>query len=236
MQALKLEGSQVVAVNHFRNTMNNNKAAEYMRNCGANSCLMVERYIKDGNSKNDGVTITNMGDTQNLAGTTTTLDDGSYTDQVSGGKITVSGGKITSGSAPAGKISVFFTDNSASVSASGSKSFKTNTTTVTLNASNATNTTYTTSEGKSGSYKDGDTITVGASTAVGGTVTVKVQGKDADGQTVSGEFTCTKNIRTLPARLMQRSQTRGATCMHTCMWTILTPPPCRRTPSGRANR
>ena len=79
---------QVVAVNHFRNTMNNNKAAEYMRNCGANSCLMVERYIKDGNSKNDGVTITNMGDTQNLAGTTTTLDDGSYTDQVSGGKIT----------------------------------------------------------------------------------------------------------------------------------------------------
>ena len=183
---------QVVAVNHFRNTMNNNKAAEYMRNCGANSCLMVERYIKDGNSKNDGVTITNMGDTQNLAGTTTTLDDGSYTDQVSGGKITVSGGKITSGSAPAGKISVFFTDNSASVSASGSKSFKTNTTTVTLNASNATNTTYTTSEGKSGSYKDGDTITVGASTAVGGTVTVKVQGKDADGQTVSGEFTCTK--------------------------------------------
>ncbi|MDB1557284.1 starch-binding protein, partial [Bifidobacterium adolescentis] len=133
-----------------------------------------------------------MGDTQNLAGTTTTLDDGSYTDQVSGGKITVSGGKITSGSAPAGKISVFFTDNSASVSASGSKSFKTNTTTVTLNASNATNTTYTTSEGKSGSYKDGDTITVGASTAVGGTVTVKVQGKDADGQTVSGEFTCTK--------------------------------------------
>ena len=183
---------QVVAVNHFRNTMNNNKAAEYIRNCGANSCLMVERYIKDGNSKNDGVTITNMGDTQNLAGTTTTLDDGSYTDQVSGGKITVSGGKITSGSAPAGKISVFFTDNSASVSASGSKSFKTNTTTVTLNASNATNTTYTTSEGKSGSYKDGDTITVGASTAVGGTVTVKVQGKDADGQTVSGEFTCTK--------------------------------------------
>ena len=184
---------QVVAVNHFRNAMNNNKAAEYMRNCkDNNACLMVERYIKDGNSKNDGVTITNMNAAQDLSGIETTLDDGTYTDQVSGGKLVVSGGKIQSGTAPAGKINVFFTDNSASVSASGAKSFKTDTTTITLNANNATDTTYTTSEGKSGSYKDGDTITVGASTAVGGTVTVKVQGKDADGQTVSGEFTCTK--------------------------------------------
>ena len=185
---------QVVAVNHFRNAMNNNKAAEYMRNCkDNNACLMVERYIKDGNSKNDGVTITNMNAAQDLSGIETTLDDGTYTDQVSGGKLVVSGGKIQSGTAPAGKISVFFTDNSASVSASGAKSFKTDTTTITLNANNATDTTYTTSEGKSGSYKDGDTITVGASTAVGGTVTVKIQGKDADGQTVSGEFTCTKH-------------------------------------------
>ncbi len=123
---------QVVAVNHFRNTMNNNKASEYLRNCGANSCLMVERYIKDGNFKNDGVTITNMGDTQELSGTATNLDDGTYKDQVSGGTITVSGGKITSGSAPGGKISVFFTDNSGSVSATpGDSSFKTDTTTVT---------------------------------------------------------------------------------------------------------
>lgn len=123
--------AQVVAVNHFRNTMNNNKASEYLRNCGANSCLMVERYIKDGNFKNDGVAITNMGDTQELSGTATNLDDGTYKDQVSGGTITVSGGKITSGSAPGGKISVFFTDNSGSVSATpGDSSFKTDTTTL----------------------------------------------------------------------------------------------------------
>lgn len=173
---------QVVAVNHFRNTMNNNKASEYLRNCSANSCLMVERYIKDGNFKNDGVTITNMGDTQELSGTATNLDDGTYKDQVSGGTITVSGGKITSGSAPGGKISVFFTDNSGSVSATpGDSSFKTDTTTVTLNANNVTDATYTTSEGKSGSYQDGDTITIGASTAIGDTITVKLQGKDADG-------------------------------------------------------
>ena len=184
---------QVVAVNHFRNTMNNNKASEYLRNCGANSCLMVERYIKDGNFKNDGVTITNMGDTQELSGTATNLDDGTYKDQVSGGTITVSGGKITSGSAPGGKISVFFTDNSGSVSATpGDSSFKTGTTTVTLNANNVTDATYTTSEGKSGSYQDGDTITIGASTAIGDTITVKLQGKDADGQTVSATYKYTK--------------------------------------------
>ncbi len=184
---------QVVAVNHFRNTMNNNKASEYLRNCSANSCLMVERYIKDGNFKNDGVTITNMGDTQELSGTATNLDDGTYKDQVSGGTITVSGGKITSGSAPGGKISVFFTDNSGSVSATpGDSSFKTDTTTVTLNANNVTDATYTTSEGKSGSYQDGDTITIGASTAIGDTITVKLQGKDADGQTVSATYKYTK--------------------------------------------
>ena len=74
--------------------------------------------------------ITNMGDTQELSGTATNLDDGTYKDQVSGGTITVSGGKITSGSAPGGKISVFFTDNSGSVSATpGDSSFKTDTTT-----------------------------------------------------------------------------------------------------------
>ena len=185
--------AQVVAVNHFRNTMNNNKASEYLRNCGANSCLMVERYIKDGNFKNDGVAITNMGDTQELSGTATNLDDGTYKDQVSGGTITVSGGKITSGSAPGGKISVFFTDNSGSVSATpGDSSFKTDTTTVTLNANNVTDATYTTSEGKSGSYQDGDTITIGASTAIGDTITVKLQGKDADGQTVSATYKYTK--------------------------------------------
>ena len=184
---------QVVAVNHFRNTMNNNKASEYLRNCSANSCLMVERYIKDGNFKNDGVTITNMGDTQELSGTATNLDDGTYKDQVSGGTITVSGGKVTSGSAPGGKISVFFTDNSGSVSATpGDSSFKTDTTTVTLNANNVTDATYTTSEGKSGSYQDGDTITIGASTAIGDTITVKLQGKDADGQTVSATYKYTK--------------------------------------------
>ena len=185
--------SQVVAVNHFRNKMNNAKAKEYMRNCGDNSCLMVERYIKDGNADSDGVTVVNMNGDKSLAGTETTLDDGTYTDQVNGGTLTVSGGKITSGTAKGGKISVFYNSNLASVSANPTGgSFKTDTTKVTLHASNVTSASYTTSEGSSGSYQDGDTIAIGAKTAVNGTITLKLQGTDKDGKTVSAEYTFTK--------------------------------------------
>ena len=185
--------SQVVAVNHFRNKMNNAKAKEYMRNCGDNSCLMVERYIKDGNADSDGVTVVNMNGDKSLAGTETTLDDGTYTDQVNGGTLTVSGGKITSGTAKGGKISVFYNSNLASVSANPTGgSFKTDTTKVTLHASNVTSASYTTSEGGSGSYQDGDTIAIGAKTAVNGTITLKLQGADKDGKTVSAEYTFTK--------------------------------------------
>ncbi|KFJ06033.1 alpha-amylase [Bifidobacterium thermophilum] len=186
--------TQVTAVNHFRNAMNNEDASEYLRNCNDNSCLMVERYKSDGNADTDGVTVVNMGNQQSLAGLSTKLDDGTYTDQVNGGTLTVSGGKITSGTATPGKVSVFYNmkTNVASVSATGSASFKTDTTTVTLRASNVAGAKYTTSEGKSGSYNDGDTITVGANTAVGSAVTVTVSGTDADGKTVTATFTFQK--------------------------------------------
>ncbi len=186
--------TQVTAVNHFRNAMNNEDASEYLRNCNDNSCLMVERYKSDGNADTDGVTVVNMGNQQSLAGLSTKLDDGTYTDQVNGGTLTVSGGKITSGTATAGKVSVFYNmkTNVASVSATGNASFKTDTTTVTLHAANVTGAKYTTSEGKSGSYNDGDVITVGANTAVGSAVTVTVSGTDADGKTVTATFTFQK--------------------------------------------
>lgn len=58
--------ASVVAVNHFRHAMDGE--AEYLRNCnGQNSCLMVERYVADGND-NDGVVIANMGGDQSLVG------------------------------------------------------------------------------------------------------------------------------------------------------------------------
>ena len=112
----------VVAVNHFRNKMNGN--SEYLRNCqGQNSCLMIERYAKDGKADDDGVVIANMGGDVNLAGSDTTLDNGTYTDQVNGGTITVSGGKITAGTAKAYAVSAFYqTNGSGSGSGTGGSS------------------------------------------------------------------------------------------------------------------
>nr|AHB39934.1 amylase [uncultured bacterium] len=102
----------VVQVNKFHNKMDGN--AEYLRNCPNNgSCLMVERYAKDGQSANDGVVITNMGGDTSLAGTATTLDDGTYTDQVNGGAITVSGGKITAGTAKGNAVSAYYSQEKA---------------------------------------------------------------------------------------------------------------------------
>ncbi|MGO5364000.1 MULTISPECIES: starch-binding protein [unclassified Bifidobacterium] len=120
----------VVAVNHFRNKMNGN--SEYLRNCQSqNSCLMVERYAKDGKADDDGVVIANMGGDVNLAGSDTTLDNGTYTDQVNGGTITVSGGKITAGTAKAYAVSAFYqTSGSGSGSSTGGSGQTTGTTVV----------------------------------------------------------------------------------------------------------
>ncbi|WP_339562590.1 Ig-like domain-containing protein, partial [Bifidobacterium thermophilum] len=183
----------VVAVNHFRNKMNGN--SEYLRNCQSqNSCLMIERYAKDGKADDDGVVIANMGGDVNLAGSDTTLDDGTYTDQVNGGTITVSGGKITAGTAKGGAVSAFYDANAEvgtveTVTASPeSKSFSTDTMTVTLHTRNASGATYTTSEGQSGSFKDGDTIEVGGSSKIGDSITVTVKAK---GSTTGKELTNT---------------------------------------------
>ncbi|WP_168769692.1 Ig-like domain-containing protein [Bifidobacterium pseudolongum] len=184
---------EVKWVNKFRNAMEGN--AEYLRNCQGNNCLMIERYKTDGNSNNDGVTVVNMDGDKNLAGMDTVLDDGEYVDQVYGGKLTVSGKKITSGSVKSGKVHVFFNASNtprASLSVTGAKSFKTDTTQVTLNARNVNNARYTTSEGDSGSFTDGQKITIGAKSAVNTQITVKLTGTDADGNQVTASETFTK--------------------------------------------
>lgn len=74
----------------------------------------------------------------------------------------------------------------------GAKSFKTDTTQVTLNARNVNNARYTTSEGDSGSFTDGQKITIGAKSAVNTQITVKLTGTDADGNQVTASETFTK--------------------------------------------
>lgn len=184
---------EVKWVNKFRNAMEGN--AEYLRNCnGNNNCLMIERYKTDGNN-NDGMTVVNMDGDKSLAGMDTTLDDGEYVDQVYGGKLTVSGKKITSGNVKSGKIHVFYNASNtprASLAATGAKSFKTDTTQVTLTARNVNNAHYSTSEGDSGSFTDGQKITIGAKSAVNTQITVTLTGTDQDGNAVKAEESFTK--------------------------------------------
>ena len=185
----------VTAVNHFRNAMDGK--SEYLRNCGGNSCLMIERYARDG-ADNDGVVIANMGGGHDLSGTATTLDDGTYTDEIDGDTITVSDGVITSGSADGNAVSVYYNPDTepsteAYAYAEGAASFSTDTAKVTLHARNAENLTYSTSEGQSGSFKDGDTITVGAKTKAGDDVTVTVTGiSTIDGSPLTGTLVMSK--------------------------------------------
>ncbi len=134
-------------------------------NCqGNNNCLMIERYKTDGNPNNDGMTVVNMDGDKSLVGMDTTLDDGEYVDQVYGGKLVVNNKKITSGEVKSGKVHVFYNASNsprASLAVTGAKSFKTDTTQVTLTARNVNNARYSTSEGDSGSFTDGQKITIG---------------------------------------------------------------------------
>ena len=119
------------------------------------------------------------------------MKDGTYKDQVSGRSFTVSNGKI-SGTLDKRKVAVIYNKDQESVgisSTTGSNSFSTDTLDVKLSAKNVQNATYTTSEGASGSYTDGDIITVGAKSQIGDTITVTVKGTGTKGEvTDSAEF------------------------------------------------
>ncbi|RSX55520.1 alpha-amylase [Bifidobacterium dolichotidis] len=174
---------EVVAVNKFRNAMEG--APENLQNCkNSGSCLMIERGIADGNPDNNGVVIANMGGDQDLTDMSTTLDDGTYKDQVNGNEIKVVGGKIKSGYAKGYKVSVFWngqggsTVDTESISASPTNTtFTGNGIEVTLRAKNATNLQWKTSDGKSGTFTSGDKITVGENAKVGDVITLTLTGK-----------------------------------------------------------
>ena len=179
---------EVAAVNKFRNAMVGE--SEYLRNPnGSSQILQIDRGSK-------GTVIINLGGATSI-NSETTMADGTYTDQVSGREFKVSGGKI-SGQLDGGKIAVIYnatTIKNPKVSATpGSGSFKGESVTLTLGLTNATSGTYTTSEGDSGSFTNGDKITVGSSIAVGEkvTVTLKATGDDPESTPANETFTYTK--------------------------------------------
>ena len=122
------------------------------------------------------------------------VKDGTYTDQVTGSEFKVSGGVLTGTIGSGGVAAIYNAEipDTPSVAITGATTFTSSTTSVKLSAKNVTEATYTTTEGVTGSYKDGDTITVGASIAEGESVTVTVTGKGNDGSTVTDSKTFTK--------------------------------------------
>ena len=190
----------VVASNHFRNAMVGND--ENIQNCGGDHCVMVERFKSDGNASNDGVLVaTTERGGQDLAGMSTKLDNGTYKDEVSGSTITVSGGKITSGSVEANTVAAFYTPKVdttpiSSAEAMPNKGDFEDTKDVTLRSFNMANASYTTSEGASGSFNDGDIITIGAGSAGGANVTVTVTGTGNNGKTINRTYTYHKGAQT----------------------------------------
>ena len=190
----------VVASNHFRNAMVGND--ENIQNCGGDHCVMVERFKSDGNASNDGVLVatTDRGG-QDLAGMSTKLDNGTYKDEISGSTITVSGGKITSGSVEANTVAAFYTPKVdttpiSSAEAMPNKGDFEDTKDITLRSFNMANASYTTSEGASGSFNDGDIITIGAGSAGGVNVTVTVTGTGNNGKTINRTYTYHKGAQT----------------------------------------
>ncbi|WP_217960250.1 Ig-like domain-containing protein, partial [Bifidobacterium pseudolongum] len=190
----------VVASNHFRNAMVGND--ENIQNCGGDHCVMVERFKSDGNASNDGVLIaTAERGGQDLAGMSTKLDNGTYKDEISGSTITVSGGKITSGSVEANTVAAFYTPKVdttpiSSAEAMPNKGDFEDTKDITLRSFNMANASYTTSEGASGSFNDGDIITIGAGSAGGVNVTVTVTGTGNNGKTINRTYTYHKGAQT----------------------------------------
>ncbi len=189
----------VVASNHFRNAMVGND--ENIQNCGGDHCVMVERFKSDGNASNDGVLVaTTERGGQDLAGMSTKLDNGTYKDEVSGSTITVSGGKITSGSVEANTVAAFYTPKVdttpiSSAEAMPNKGDFEDSKDITLRSFNMANASYTTSEGASGSFKDGDIITIGAASAGGADVTVTVTGTGNNGKTINRTYTYHKGAQ-----------------------------------------
>lgn len=175
---------EVVAVNKFRNAMVGEE--EYLRNANNTSTIL---QIDRGTV---GTCLVNVGGSATLD-TKTNLDDGTYTDHVSGGTFTVSNGMLK-GNIEGESVVVLYEDNASSVSArstTGSDSFTGDSLDVELRAKNVTDAHYETTEGAEGAYEDGDVITVGSTLEVGESVTVTVTGQGTEGE-ISREAVFTK--------------------------------------------
>jgi alpha-amylase len=176
--------SKIVAQsNFFRNAMVG-ESTTLSNPTGSNTLLEIAR----GTS---GVALINVGTGSQSLSISTELADGTYTDTVNGGTWKVSNGKL-SGTIGARTVALLYNAGSCSLNAktsNGTTKFSTATKDITLTLKKGTNGTYKTSEGASGSFTSGDTITIGAASSAGDTITVTLSATaDKDGSTKTQEF------------------------------------------------
>lgn len=179
---------EVVAVNQFRNAMVGQP--ENMVNINNDqSVLMIER----GSA---GAVIINTGSNPVTVNQTTSLVNGTYTDEAHGGTYTVAGNTL-SGTVPAKSVVVIYDSQLAkvpSVNLSQKGGSFRNSLTLTLTAKNTDYAAYKINNGTFVEYQNGDTITIGQNMNPGDTVKITLTGKNAEAEnnTVTQEYVFTK--------------------------------------------
>ena len=184
--SIHFTSDEIAAINHFHNAMNG-KADHYA--VSDNAAVVTRKdggaVIVLGSGGNKAVNVTNTdGD----------VKPGTYKDEVTGNEFVVTETTISGTVGASGIAVVYDSDFASRVSASvetGTK-FEGNTLKVTLKALDVTEASYTTSEGTSGTFKNGDVIEIGGKTNGGANVTLTLTAKNKNGETVTASYTYSK--------------------------------------------
>ncbi len=155
---------------------------------------------------NTGIVIV-RGDGAGAVSLSVGMKDGTYTDQVGGGKFTVSGGTISGNIANKNGIAVIYNPSVdygdvnpveptiikiKATTEDDSTVFSTDTKNVTMSIEGAVSAEYETSEGDSGSFTSSKTITIGSKTEAGNDITVTINATASDGTKKSKTYAFTK--------------------------------------------
>ncbi len=178
------KSTAVTEINKFKNYFDGQ--TEYLASSGSIA------YNERGTS---GVVLVNAsGTSTSVSVTANKMAAGTYTDQITGNKFTVSGGKISGQIGSTGVAVVYnaVPDGPSASVTPGSKNYKTDTLTLTLKYENATGGQYAIDNGSYTSFTNGQTITIGSGLAYGTTTTVSVKASSATATSEVVSYTYTK--------------------------------------------
>lgn len=178
------KSKEVAAVNHFKNALvGRREGYTYGDGCDV-VCRDGGAVIVSADGSGGSKTVKNVDGL---------VRPGTYTDEVSGSKWTVTSTTIT-GSIGSTGIAVFYSTESAGPTAyaTASTSYNTDTMKVTLNFENATSGQYSVDGGAFTEYKNGQVITIGANVEYGGVTKVSVKAYDGTEWSATQTFTYTK--------------------------------------------